>query len=154
MIAVTGAYAGCYVPDVCETFQVTKTWEYRRWQWKPFPWYYRRVINDTQSYRVSSWMRQRPPRPEPRTEQEAMVREILDQMMAEDRLEGRRLAGPDRVPLEWCRREDAEYVSAVGVAGTIQRICDVQVTGRVNWSEQMIQEQRHLAELSVGEPLT
>lgn len=143
-----------YVPDIGETFTVTRTWEYRRWQWKPFPWYSRLVIEDTSSYRVTSWMRRRSPRPEPRTEEEAFIRQMIDDMIAEGKLSTPRGFGPDQVPLEHCLREEAEYVSGYGVGGTIQRVTDVTVTGRVSWDEKTIQEHRDLAIALAGEPLT
>lgn len=143
-----------YIPDVGDTFTVTATWTYRRWQWAPFPWHRRRVITDTASYRVESWMRRRQPRPEPATEEAAFIRQMIDEMIADGRMEGPRGFGPDRVPLEWCLREDAEYVSGYGVAGTIQRIADITVTGRVSWDESTIAYHREHAIALAGEPLT
>jgi hypothetical protein len=154
MYAITGAAAGCYVPDIGDTFTVTKVWEWRRWQLTPFPWHRRHVHVEEHSYRVSAWMRRRQPRPEPQDEQSRMVREIIAEMMADGRIEGPRGLGPDRVPLEFCHREEAEYVEGVGVAGTIVRVSDVAVTGRVSWDEETIQYYRDFADDLAGEPLT
>jgi hypothetical protein len=143
-----------YVPDVGETFTTTHTWEYRRWQWTPFPWYRRHVHTEVHSYRVTGWMRRRPPRPAPRDEQQALLREMFDQMIADGRMEGPRGFGPDQVPLEFCHREEAEYVGGAGVAGTIERLSDITLTGRVSWDEKTIQEERDFANRLAGEPLT
>jgi hypothetical protein len=153
MYAITGAAAGCYVPDVGERFTVTKTWEWRRWQLTPFPWYRRHVHAEEHTYRVTSWMRRRQPRPEPQDEQSRLVREILDQLMAEEKIEGPRGHGPDRVPLEWCYREEAEYVCGYGVAGTIERVQDLRLIGRVSWAERLIDNERAHANALAGEPL-
>lgn len=142
-----------YIPDVGDTFTVTDAWTYRKWQWTPFPRYCARTYTDQHSYRVTGWMRRRPPRPEPRDEREALTRQIIDEMLADGRLEPQRGAGPDGVPLEWCHREDAEYVEGAGVGGIIQRVADVTVTGRVSWDEKTIQEYRDLANSLAGEPL-
>jgi hypothetical protein len=143
-----------YIPDVGDTFTVTDAWECRRWQWLPFPRCRTRVITEEHSYRVESWLRRRPPRGEPRTAQEAILWEMLDEMTAADGIDGPRGAGPDRVPLEWCHREEAEYVSGVGVGGTIQRVADVTVTGRVGWDEKTLRQHRDFADSLAGEPLT
>jgi hypothetical protein len=142
-----------YVPDIGETFEITRTWPYRRWQWTPFPWHRLRVYSETHRYRVQSWLRRRSPLLPPASEEEALVRQFLDQALAEEGLE-RRWHGPDNVPLEWCYREEAEYVIGYGVAGTIQRVADVTVTGRVSWDEKTIQEHRDFANQLAGEPLT
>lgn len=151
---VPGSDVWHYIPDVGDTFTVTKVWEWRRWQLTPFPWYRRHVRTEESSYRVVSWMRRRQPRPEPQDEQAQFAREIIAEMIAEGRIEGPRCFGPDRVPLEWCRREEAEYVSGAGVDGTIQRVSDVTVTGRVSWDEETIQYHRNSANKLAGEPLT
>jgi hypothetical protein len=143
-----------YVPDVGETFETTLVWEWRLWRWLPFPGYYTRTHQETRSYRVNSWMRRRQPRPEPQDEQSRLVREIMDKLIAEDPMYGPRCAGPDNVPLEWCRREDAEYVSGVGVAGVIARLSDITLTGRVSWDEETIDGYRDFANRLAGEPLT
>lgn len=142
-----------YIPDVGDTFTVVKTWEYRRWQWLPFPWRYKRVIPDEQHYRVSGWLRRRTPPPPPADEHEALVRQMIAEMLADGRIESPRGTGPDNVPLEFCHREEAEYVCGTGVAGTIQRVSDVTVTGRVNWPEETFEEERRHADMFAGEPL-
>jgi hypothetical protein len=151
--AITGAAAGCYVPDVGERFMVTETWEWRRWQLTPFPWYRKHVHIEESTYRVTSWLRRRQPRPEPQDERSQMVREILDGMIADGLIEGPRGAGPDRVPLEWCHREEAEYVEGAGVAGTIERVQDLRLIGQVSWPERLIASERALAEERAGKPL-
>jgi hypothetical protein len=142
-----------YVPDVGETFTVTRVIRYRRWQWWPFPWYRQRELTDTHKYRVTGWLRRRSLRPEPTDEQSRLVREILDELIADGSLDGPRGVGPDNVPLEFCRREDAEYVSGYGVAGTIARVADVVVDGVVSRSAEYLEDERRHAERLAGEPL-
>jgi hypothetical protein len=143
-----------YIPDVGDTFEVTRTWVYRKWQWTPFPRYRTRVSSATHSYRVDAWLRRRRPRPESCDERAALTRQIIDEMIAEGQIDPPRGAGPDNVPLEWCRREEAEYVSGVGVAGIIVRVADVEVTGQVPWDKGLIQYARISANRLAGEPLT
>jgi hypothetical protein len=142
-----------YVPDIGETFTVSRVYNYRRWQWNPFPWYARRSAVDSHSYRVTSWMRQRDiTPPEHQTEEEAFIWQVLDELLAEEGPR-RRGFGPDNVPMEYCHREEAEYVHGYGVAGIIIRCCDVAVDGRVDWDEKHIQKCRDQANQLAGEPL-
>lgn len=142
------------VPDIGDTFTVTKTWRFRQWRWRPFPWYAKRAIHETHSYRVTGWMRRRAPRPQPAGEHERLARQMIDELLAEGGLEaGGRKFGPDQVPMEHCRREEAEYVSGYGVGGTIVRVRDVVVDGRVPWDEATLQEGRDRANFLAGEPM-
>jgi hypothetical protein len=61
--------------------------------------------------------------------------------------------GPDRCPLMFCTREEAEYIAGNGVCGVIRRAGEVSVTGRVGWSDERIQHQRDLHAVLVGRPL-
>jgi hypothetical protein len=144
-----------YIPDVGDTFTVTRElFTYRKWQWLPFPWWRKRVFTDTHSYRVNGWLKRRPPRPAPRTEQERVTREIYDKLIADGSISPPRGFGPDKVPLDCCTREEAEYVSGYGVAGTIVRVADVQVTGKVDWPADVLEDERRRANRMAGEPLT
>jgi hypothetical protein len=143
-----------YVPDVGETFTASHTWTWRQWQWKPYPWYRRRTYTETNSYRVNSWMRRRqvlPVRHE--DEQDQFVAEMIAEMIADGRIDPPRGFGPDNVPMEFCHREEAEYVSGYGVGGVIARLGEITLTGRVTWDEETIQEHRDLANQLAGEPL-
>jgi hypothetical protein len=66
----------------------------------------------------------------------------------------RRLAsrdvGPDRCPLVFCARDEAVYLSGSGVCGVIVRVTDVEVTGRVDWSEESFARAHKSAELLIG----
>lgn len=84
----------------------------------------------THRYRVTGWMLRA-------RRQSAIARDL----------------GPNRVQLEWCARDAAEYVTGHGVAGTIQRIADVVIDGRVSWPASHIAEARDLALRLVGERL-
>ncbi len=141
------------VPDVGDTFTVTTVVLYRSWQWLPFPWKRKRELRQVHSYRVDGWLCRRPPRPPARTEQERITREILAELIAEDPSYGPRGFGPDKVPLNSCRPEEAEYVSGYGVAGTIVRVSDVIVTGRVSWPDDVLASEREHALRMAGEPL-
>jgi hypothetical protein len=46
----------------------------------------------------------------------------MRELLAEGRIEPPRGAGPDKVPLDFCLRHEAEYVSGTGVDGTIARV--------------------------------
>lgn len=98
-------------------------------------------------YRVTCWLRRRPPRtPHPDPAVEEMIQELARRYPP-------RGHGPDRVPLVFCRREEAEYVGGAGVAGIIVRVSDVRVTGRVNWLPEHIADERRMANLQAGESL-
>lgn len=61
--------------------------------------------------------------------------------------------GPDKCPLVFCSREEAEYVTGTGVCGVIVRVREVRVTGRVSWSEETLQSERDTARMLEGEVL-
>jgi hypothetical protein len=66
---------------------------------------------------------------------------------------GGRPTGPDRVPLVFCLREDAEYVHAQGHTGeTIARVADVRVIGRALWIQSTFAAARRLAADLAGQP--
>lgn len=54
------------------------------------------------------------------------------------------------IRLMWCTREEAEYVCCSGVAGGIFPINEVTISGRVSWSEEMINDLRSSALRKVG----
>jgi hypothetical protein len=85
-----------------------------------------RFAYDGRTYRVSAWIK-----PAPR------------------RLWSRDL-GPDNCPLMFCAREEAIYVNGSGVCGAIVRVADVEVIGRVGWSEETLQSERLSAEALIG----
>lgn len=59
--------------------------------------------------------------------------------------------GPDNKRLAWCTREEAEYVEISSGYGTIRRVGDVKVVGRIGWSDEVIEEHRQNALRLVGE---
>lgn len=141
------------VPDIGDTFTVTREYRYRKWQWLPVPWYREHVITDVHKYRVSSWLRRRRPPPVPQDEQSRLVSEMLVELRRKDPSLAPRGTGPDSVPLEFCLRGQAEYVGGSGVAGTIQRVRDITVDGRVPWSEELLADARRHAIALAGEAL-
>ena len=62
-----------------------------------------------------------------------------------------RPAGPDNVPLVFCRRDEAEYVSATATCGIIVRVSDIHVDGHVGWPDNLMAFARREAERLVGE---
>jgi hypothetical protein len=99
-------------------------------------------------YRVTGWLRRRSPRnPDPDPQVEELMASLSEKFP-------RRGAGPDNVPLEFCLREQAEYVCGAGVCGVIMRVCDVRVDGRVPWPRDLLDGARRHAEVLAGEPLT
>jgi hypothetical protein len=104
-------------------------------------------------YRVTGWLRRRPAPPPPANEQARLTRQILDELRAAGKIEPPRGAGPDNVPLMFCRREEAEYVCGAGVAGVIVRVSDVVVDGHVDFPGKSREEARRDAEWLAGEPL-
>lgn len=64
---------------------------------------------------------------------------------------GGRKVGPDNCPLEFCPRDEAEYVSGSGVCGVILRAADVTIIGRVSWSGSVLAEERKGFNLLIGQ---
>jgi hypothetical protein len=123
------------VPDVGDTFEYTSG------------------LGSTSPYRVTAWLRRRAPRtPNP----DPVVAEILSETEEMLRREGhgRRCAGPDNIPLEFCRRWEAEYALSDGMDERNVRVSDVRVTGRVPWPRDLIDSSRRHGELLAGEPIT
>lgn len=141
------------VPDVGDTFTETRTWRVRRWRcqprWLRWP---SRQFSDTHSYRVTAWLKrwERPPIDPNLTEREHELLEGLRRHLDSQGL-GPQGYGPDNVPLVFCSRDEAEYVSGAGVAGTIARVTDITVTGRVDWESKALDAARDHAHLLIGE---
>lgn len=106
-------------------------------------------------YRVNSWLKAAP---EPKYDLDQDFDRWHDDVMAgktdffNDILDsGARQVGPDKKRLQWCKREEAEYLSCSGVGGAIIRIEDAKVVGRVPWPENQIEELRSSALRKVGQ---
>ena len=73
------------------------------------------------------------------------VRKVLAELDAEDQAKmtpSQRLRAQQMTKIIQCPREEAEYVSGSGVAGTIRRLEDITITGRVNWEDRTIAQAR------------
>jgi hypothetical protein len=86
--------------------------------------------DDGRTYRVTGWLRRTSP-----------VRPGSVSFM------------PDMVPMTFCTREQAEYVCGSGVGGVIRRLDDVTVIGRVNWSEEVLAQERCSFAVLLGKEL-
>ena len=51
----------------------------------------------------------------------------------------------------WCAKEEATHVTGAGVAGCIEKLSDIEVTGRVPWTEEMIQSEVEQHERLIGQ---
>jgi hypothetical protein len=101
-------------------------------------------------YRVSAWLKTMPPPAEPAWHDRNVMRDLLDDLLYTTQQE----VGPDRCRVVFCPREEAVYVSGVGVAGCIARMADIEVTGMVDWSPQQLAEARASAERLAGTPVS
>lgn len=88
-----------------------------------------RFVHDGHGYRVTAWLK------------------------ATEARTSSTLAGPDRCAMEFCTREEAEYVGGYGVAGVLLRVADVRVSGRMPWSEEALNAARVNALALVGQHL-
>lgn len=91
------------------------------------------------TYRVSAWLKEATPPPPSKYD-------FLNHLLYSTQQK----VGPDEKRLEFCTREQAEYLSLSGIAGAIARVGDVKVVGRVNWSEEMLADERAQALALVG----
>lgn len=98
--------------------------------------------NQPRTYRVTSWLKKYVP---PKRSDYEWLDDILDQSARE--------FGPDKTQLVYCNRKEAEYVGLSGIAGTIARINDVKIVGRVNWPEEQINDERKRAIKRIGQVL-
>lgn len=101
------------------------------------------------SYRVTCWLRRRPARsiPVPEDHPDRRFWEEMATVFPPTNY------GPDQCPLEFCRREDAEYVSGTAAGGRIVRVREVTVTGTVDWPAVDIAMARQRAERMAGHPV-
>jgi hypothetical protein len=129
--AIIAKHAVHPVPDIGDCFDYAMHWE-----------------STPHSYRVTGWMcRREPPAPpgpdaDPQTR---MAWEIVQELRAEGKIDPPRGAGPDNVPLRFCLQHEAEYVTGSGVCGVIVRVTDVQVTRRVDWTPELLADERAMA---------
>ena len=75
--------------------------------------------------------------------------DLIDMILASTQ----RKLGPRNEKLIGCTREEAEYVSGVGVGGCLAPIEEIKITGRVKWPAHIIDECREQALRLVGRPV-
>ncbi len=51
---------------------------------------------------------------------------------------------------QWCSKKEATHVSGYGVAGCIAPISEIEITGRVDWPEDILKEQEDHAIRQIG----
>lgn len=95
-------------------------------------------------WRVTGWVKKSPPLDTSGLED--WEKEMHDQIAKE--------RGPNAPPrLEWCTREEAEYVTGSGVCGIIKPIDQVKVVGRVEWPDEQIQEAHDRQKRRIGQSI-
>lgn len=104
------------------------------------------VMYKGQRYRVDGWLCEMPP-PDPRHHDDFsnILSDILYQSQADH--------GPAKKKLMFCSRQKAEYLNGHGTAGAIIPLGEFEIVGRVNWSDDMIDQLRKDAYSLVGNPL-
>lgn len=73
------------------------------------------------------------------------IDEILEEVRQEelaDMTASQRLRAEQQIKVVQCHRSEAEFVGGAGVAGTIRRLEDITITGRVNWEDRTIARKR------------
>ena len=95
------------------------------------------------SWRVTGFYKTYVPPICPEDQKKAMedVHKLLTELDEEDQAKmtpSQRLRAQQMTRIIQCPREEAEYVSGSGVAGTIRRLEDITITGRVNWEDRTI----------------
>ena len=51
----------------------------------------------------------------------------------------------------WCAKEEATHVTGAGVCGCMEKLSDIEVTGRVPWDDEMIQSEIDQHERLIGQ---
>ncbi len=131
---------GVGLPRIAETFK-KKGWEKEKFK-----------MDRDHSWRVEGFYKTYVYEPADRSEMSKSDREmaemtdsIMKEILAEERAEmsPSELARKEReIKIIACTREEAEFVSGVGVAGIILRLEDVEITGRVTWDDRTIARYR------------
>ena len=86
-------------------------------------------------YRVRGWMRKR------HQPSNIEVPHIIDGILFYDN-------PPEAVAkLQWCYRDEAQFVALTGVAGAVAPIEQVRVVGKVTWPQEHIDEARQQANI-------
>jgi len=93
-------------------------------------------INESNTYRVKSFLKQWVPPALTDEEQSIMDLLNIDNNNREDE------ALPARIALVRCHPEDAQFVSAIGTCGIIAPITHVTRVGCVDWDDDTINEER------------
>lgn len=134
------------VPEICEIVQLRAD----------HPDYQKSLPNwnngKPERLRVDGYFKSwKPPvrEPAPADDVEAVMRNLLGKILDEGNREFE-VAGK-RTRLVGCLREEAEFVSCVGVCGHIYGINEVEVVGLVSWSEDVIAEERRGWSFHVGQ---
>ena len=112
--------------------------------------------NHPRHWRVSCWLKrhERPPMAERVAKFPEHIREDMAEMLIRmDAKHPLAVYGPDKVPLMFCTRWEAEYVEGVEACGWIFRVSDIKATGRVPWSAELIESERKHANMMAGERL-
>jgi len=95
------------------------------------------------NYAVTGWMRERPKRKklDERLEEQREWEILLDDVEyeAQQSVHGKKL--------EWCFRDEAQFVTYTGACGGVAPINEVKVIGKVNWPPEMLQRKREEAKI-------
>jgi hypothetical protein len=133
------------VPDVAEIVQLREGHPMMKWHTDSWN-------NKPSTYRVTAWLKSwKPPAPkmsEPNDHRAifaAMLRNGLSSTVREFEVDGK------MTRLVFCTREDAEFVEVVGACGLMFAIHEIEVVGKVSWSEDQIDQHRRQALMFVGE---
>ena len=92
-------------------------------------------------YRLTSWLKER-------------TSPISGDWLESVIYDAQQRVGPDHKKLVFCRREEATYVSGVGVTGCIAPIEEIRVTGNIldhGWTREMVDDERRCALALVGQ---
>lgn len=133
-----------FVPDVADLVRVREDHPQLR--------HYQNYRGERDTYRVAAWLkswtppvRPAPPAGSPMAVFSNLLETLLDESNREFEVAGK------RTRLVFCTREEAEFVEAVGACGQTFGIDEIEVCGRVSWSEEMIAAERSTALTLVGE---
>jgi len=109
-----------------------------------------KITYNNSKYRVDGYLQQYDPIAEMEADPDCckITYDIVSKMIQKEKE-----SGQYRERYRWCKKEDATHVTGSGICGCIAPIDEVEITGKVEWSEESIQGEIERHNRMIGEQL-